>query len=513
MKRSGLLLAVAALVLIVLFVVAISGPKKPHGGPTDHGSEAEVVALSEPVPYCPTPLSEVPHGRVQVLIDSSGSMAGVRGPVLSYLRWLDQSISRLRDSAVIIDELRIARFDRTNGIRASASVAAFSKDYSPSAETTLHEAIRASQKYDLTFIVTDGVAAAGAGSGDCAAGVDAACVARALRDAVHAEQTSLIAPQPGVWIVPLWTHHAGIYYTEKPTAVADFDRTSSLQSVHDEIGQDISIANPRPDSHGNLIYDYNGPRGLLLVVIAHSDDLGRRAISALHERMAENNVVAIERVKDASTSLCAWPAIELYPGYLPPIEWGDLKESDEKPAKGTIDVEFTERRRIALDCPRGKDNTAEFILPFRNIQASSRCVSIHQLPAFEFGFVAQNPHDQQELASLLTGFERKTTKDGDHFVLKLACGKGEERPCSNNPIKARWTAQSRYDRSGQSDEHHPSSAHGLVAAISTTDPVGQPHRIYGLDSLLSIFFDEVRQDRKKVPLADIEFCHRSPGAK
>jgi len=512
-KRGGLLIAIGALALIALIVVAISGPKKPRSGPVDHGSEAEILTLSDPVPYCPPPLSEVPHGRVQVLVDSSGSMAGVRGPVVSYLRWLEQSISRLRDSAVIIDELRIARFDRTNGIRASASVAAFAKDYSPAAATTLHEAIRASKDYDLTFIITDGVAAAGSGSGDCAAGVDAACVARALRDAVHAEQTSLVAPQPGVWIVPLWTHHTGIYYTEKPTAVADFDRTSSLQSVHDEIGQDISIANPRPDSYGNLIYDYNGPRGILLIVIAHSDDLGRRAISALHERMGENNVAAIEKVKDATTSLCAWPAIELYPGYLPPIEWVDLKESDEKPAKGTIDVEFTGQRRIALDCPRGRDNATEFILASRNVRASSRCVSIHQLPAFEFGFIAQNPRDQNVLASLLSGYERKASKDGDHFVLRLRCGKGEERPCSTDPIRARWTAQSRYDRSGQSDPSRRSDAYALIAAISTTDPVAQPHRIYGLDSLLSIFFDEVRQDRKKVPLADIEFCHRSAEAK
>jgi hypothetical protein len=513
MRRGGLLIAVAALVLIILVIVAVSGPKRSGKKLIDHGSDAEIITLSEAVPYCPAPLSEVPHGRVQVLVDSSGSMAGVRGPVISYLRWLEQSISRLRDSSVIIDELRIARFDRTAGIRASSSVADFARDYSPSAETTLHEAIRASKDYDLTFIVTDGVAAAGSGSGDCAAGVDAACVARALRDAVHTEQTSLVAPQPGVWLVPLWTHHAGIYYTEKPTGVADFDRTSSLQNVHDEIGQDISIANPRPDSHGNLVYDYNGPRGILLIVIAQSDDLGRRAISALQERMGENNVVAIENVKEAKTTLSAWPAIELYPGYLPPIEWVDLKESDEKPPNGTIDVEFTGRRRIAVDCPRGKDNATEFILSSRNFRANSHCVSIHQLPAFEFGFVAQNPRDETALASLLDGYERKATKDGDHFVLRLRCGKGEERPCSADPIRARWTMQSRYDRSGESGEARRSDAHSLIAAISTMDPVAQPHRIYGLDSLLSIFFDEVRQDHKKVTLADIEFCHRSAGAK
>ncbi|HKR64441.1 MAG TPA: hypothetical protein VJZ00_11980 [Thermoanaerobaculia bacterium] len=499
------MIAVVVLIVLILLVSYLVGTQTPVVPPPPDAPKAGVITLTEPVPYCPAPTTDAMPARVQVLLDSSGSMMGVRPSVLGILRWLDQSVSRIRNSATNITELRLAQFDARRGILASPNFSALAADYQPSGRTTLHEAVAASRDYELTFIVTDGVAAAGSGSGSCAAGVDAACVARALRDAVHVEQTSTVAPQPGIWLVPLWVRHSGIFYTEKPVAVADFDNASSLQQVFGEVSQHVSISNARTDLEGDLVFDYTGPRGILLIVIAHSDDLGRRVIAALHERMQENGIAPIAAIREANTPLAAFPAMELYPGYVPPLEWTRFSESDQE-ISGTLDA-LMSGRTIAVECGPGV-NEGDFTLEARR-RAGPRCVDILQVPAFEFDFVAAAPADQPAVTSFISAWRHEMTSEKEMFHLTLQCGGGAERPCSSNPLAATWTAHSRYDRSHEANEK-ASGADALIHSIATTDPVTQPHRIFGLDSLVTIFFDEVQQDRRRIPLAGLELCHGRP---
>lgn len=513
MRFGGLLVAVVLLVAIIAALVMIVGgsePRLPEQEPPEE--RPDVITLADPVPYCPAALSAVAPARVQVLLDSSGSMAGVRPSVIGIVRWLDQTISRMRDSAAAIEQLRLAGFDQTRGFVESPTFTNLAAAYAPSGRTTLHEAIAAARDYDLTFIVTDGVAAAGSGSGACAAGVDAACVARALKDAVHVEQTTSVAPQPGIWLVPLWVRHSGIFFTEKPGAAADFDGTASLKKVYDELGQDVAISNARSDSEANLVFDYTGPRGILLIVIAHSDDLGRRAVAALRERMADNGVRAITSIRQGTGPLSAFPPMELYPGYLPRMEWTRFTESADKPVQGTLDASFVNARTIGIECAAGRRNEGDFVLESRRLRGAVRCVEILQLPAFEFGFIPRNEADQASVASFIAATNRTTSGESETFDLTLQCGEGGQRPCGSDPLSVTWMAQSRYDRSHAGD-HGATGADALISSIATTDLATQPHRIYGLDSLISIFFDEVRQDRRRIPLADLELCHGRPEGK
>ncbi|MEO8382841.1 MAG: hypothetical protein ABI779_24500 [Acidobacteriota bacterium] len=510
MKR--IVLPIVVLVVVVLIVIALfSRPPKPQT-PPGRSMESEIVSLERPVLYCAAKPLRMPRGKVQILVDGSGSMTGVRSPVLRYVRWVEQAISRLRDSAIGIDEFRIAQFDRRRGILPSATVAGFMSEFQPRGQTNLHDAIRSSAQYELTFIVTDGIAAAGAGSGDCAAGVDAACVARALQEAIHVEATTSDEPNPGIWMVPLWTRHHGPFYTEKAVPVASFDVPENLQRLHSELNEDISIQNPRMDSEQNLMFDYSGPRGILIIVIAHSADVGRQAIASLQERAAESDIAMIDSVQATERETTAMPPIEIYPGYLPPVVWADLVESDESPARGTIDTEFLNHRQISLDCPRSSMNSADFSLSSRPVRATARCTAIYQLPAFELGFVEKDSRDGRSLASFLTNYKRTSNSDGDRFTLHLQCGDQEERPCSSNPLRAQWLAQTRYDQSGGKGQEGSGAQH-LIASLSTTDPVAQPHRIFGLASLLSIFYDEVSRDQRQIVLSEIEFCHRSAATK
>jgi hypothetical protein len=507
--RSGLVAAAVAAVVILIIVMAIIPSNKPHTTRTAQALKTEITQITEPVTYCVEKPVDIPHGRIQVLIDASGSMKGVRGPVINYVRWLDHGISRLRDSTIAIDDFRIAGFERGHGFVVAPNITEFAKTYQPQAATTLHEAIRASKEWDLTFIITDGVAAAGAGSGDCAAGVDAACVARALRDAVYVERTSAVAPQPpGIWIIPLWTRHAGVFFSERPVSVTEFDREASLESIHQELEQDVSITQPRSDREGNLMFDYTGPRSLMMIVIAHSADLGRAAIVALRERMVENNVTAVDSTRSNQAALGAFPALELYPGYLPRVEWISLAENDNVVPKGTMDVDFIDHKRIALACQTQSINEASYILTSKWKRPGTRCAAIQQLPAFELGFLGGGKQEESDLGSFIADLGRERKADGDQFTLTLVCGQQPERSCASNPVRAQWVARARYDQTGNGSSE-AGTQQTIVGALSTTDLTKQPHRLYGFESLISYFFDEVAKDQRQIVMADLEVCHRT----
>jgi len=505
--RSGLVMAIVAVAAIALIVMMLVPRKPPIPLPAPHSLTTDVTQITEPVMVCFDKAVDVPRGKVQVLVDASGSMKGVRGPVVNYVRWLEQGISRLRDSALGIDQFRIAGFDKSRGQTVYPSVNDFIKSFEARGETTLHEAIRASKDWDLTFIITDGVAAAGAGSGDCASGIDAACVARALREAVSVEKTSTaVPPTPGVWIIPLWTRHAGVFYTERAVTVADFDRNASLESIHQELEQDVSITQPRSDHEGDLVFEYTGPRALMLIIISHSAELGRAAVIALQERMTENNVTAVESMRSSTAMLGAFPPLELYPGYLPRMEWASLAEDDNVIPKGTMDVDFVDRRRISVGCQAKSINEAGYLLTSKWKRAGSRCTPIYQLPMFEFGFLGNGGEKEEAISSFIRDFRRQRKADGDEFKLALTCGQQQERPCSSNPVRAQWVARPRYDQTGR--EGDSSAKPNIVSLLTTTDLTKQPHRIYGFAPLLSYFFDEVAKDQRQIVLADIEVCHR-----
>jgi hypothetical protein len=508
--RSALPLAGFIVVLLGLVIWAmIRSPTPPPAPPPPPAAKnSEIVQITEPVMYCVDRTLALPRGRVQVLVDSSGSMRGVRGPVINYVRWLEHGISRLRDSAIGIDEFQIASFDKGRGFVITPSPTHFAATYQPQSETTIHEAIRQSKDWDLTFIITDGVAAAGAGSGDCAAGVDAACVARALRDAVYVERTSSVAPQPaGIWIVPLWTRHAGVFFSERPVTVAEFDRDASLETIHEELEQDVSIAQPRSDRDGNLMFDYTGPRALMLIVIAHSADLGRSAVVALKERMAENNITGVASTRSNEAALGAFGAVELYPGFLPKVEWTSLTEDPEVVPKGTMDVDFIERSRIAVTCQTNTPNEASYILTSKWKRPGMRCAAIHQLPAFELAFLVAGEQKGDHVGSFIRNVQRTSSVEGDEFKFTLVCGQQEDRPCSSNPLRVQRVAQPRYDATGDAGADGTGQRQPIVATLSTNDLTKQPHRLYGFESLLSYFFDEVGKDQRQMVMADLEVCH------
>ncbi|HEV7428331.1 MAG TPA: hypothetical protein VGQ46_18395 [Thermoanaerobaculia bacterium] len=471
------------------------------------------MAFATPVRYCIVPRIQQAETRIQVLVDGSGSMDGIRDPVLRYVRWIEQGISRSRGAAGN-GPVRIAQFDRRRGIESSADFAAFDREYKATGETTLHAAIASSADWDVTYILTDGVDAAGSGNGECAAGVDAACVARAFEQALLHPHGPSAGELPGLWVLPLRTTHDGIYYTERPVAPSRFDSNQLKQELlalypPPSTGSTtrIDVREPAVDKAGNLKYSYYGPRSLLLIVIARSDEIGRATVASLVEVAAQNGVtfsdVGSSPVPDG---LEAFRPIEVYPGWVPPVDWSALIASDATRPSGTIDVSLNDHASLVVDCPPQKHGEADYLLSADAKAPSSRCVDLYQLPQFEYQLVTREG-DQSAISKTVPVFSRESTASGDRLTLHVACDNGGDRPCASNPIHASYVAARRFDLGFATAQTAVGAAH-QIESLSTDDPVRQPHRIYGFRQLMSFFYDDVASQKlKPAKLADMLICN------
>ena len=105
-------------------------------------------------------------------------------------------------------------------------------------------------------------------------------VAHALRDAMHATIDDGTTADWGLWLMPLIASYDGVFYTEEPMP-GDFQERKVVEQIRADLGVEVEVTNPRTGAGGDLIYQYRGPRALLLVVIARWADVGRAELQAL----------------------------------------------------------------------------------------------------------------------------------------------------------------------------------------------------------------------------------------
>jgi hypothetical protein len=297
-------------------------------GCSDIGVDDEILS-GHSVTVCTGSLPRIQGGRVQVLADASASMGGFAAALPEITGWATQAISRLDGAALRVEEGRVCQFSTRLGIGACSRLMQPPQEFKAEAFTNLHQAVAAAKDYELTFIITDGVAAVGSGSGDCAAGVDAACIAHALLDVLKEFRYIEPASEPGIWVVPLVTRFQGRYYTETRGNPLALDPREVSSRVNDELGVTPFLGVPQAIRDGTITYDYRGPKVLLVLVIARTAEVGRQAVAALWERMTDFRVRPIGSFADVPNGIGVLHSLELYPGAVESLQWTAISEVDE----------------------------------------------------------------------------------------------------------------------------------------------------------------------------------------
>jgi hypothetical protein len=493
--------------------------RRPQDNPGLGGTNSadSPLFMNKPVTFCWERPLNLRRGSAQILVDSSGSMTGFSETTPQIVTWMQHAISQVQQSSMAVENSRLCQFNQRIGIADCTPAGRQLAQFKAFGNTNLHDAIRSAKDYGLTFILTDGVAATGGlGGGDCANGVDAACVARALKEVVHNRTTTGEALDAGIWVMPLLANYNGPFYTEEQIATTDFRPEETINQIRADIEGEAVIQNPRTDSNGRLEFNYRGPRALLLIVIARWSDVGRNATQALWERSEYMSVRRIEGMKGFSSGIATFLPIELYPGFLNQVAWKNLQEpQDPSETKGTMDAVLkveTKNAAIGLTCPQKDTGEAVYRLSGVTTEVGrvSGCVPIRMLSAFDFRFRTAQEKDQDALSQFLTSYQRS----GDSYTelrLNLACTMSSPRPCDTNPITAQWTAFVNYmgaaDGLASGDESQ--LVHQQVKNISTVSPSLEPHRIYAFSTTLENFYREVGKEQRGIVLANLNICHGS----
>jgi hypothetical protein len=446
-------------------------------------------------------------------------MIGFQHEIPPLLNWLRHGVSQVQQSAMNVQNTRLCQFSEafseSGGLANCTDLGAGMSEYEISGNTNLHQAIRSAKDYELTYIITDGVAATGGkGASDCAGGVDAACIARALREVIHAQSPEGNDLDRGIWVIPLLANYDGTFYTEEPIFPTNFNAEDTIKQVRADIGVNAVVQNPGSGPDGRLQFKYQGPRSMLLIVIARWADVGRASVQALWERAEYLGVSRIEEMKQFSSELACFSPIEVYPGFLNQVRWEKLKSEDDPTLRhGTMDATLNtaSKQSIVLECP--KDGSGQDLYSLSGSTSSSGqiagCVPIRLLPALTFGFRSVDPKDDVVLHQNLLAYE---SSGGAYEGVKicLACTNGVPRPCEENPISVQWTAYMNYAKTADAlaDNKASSAVPQSIKNLSTAHPSREPHRIFAFSATLEAFYREVTQDQRSVVLSNLDICHK-----
>ena len=470
-------------------ILAACGDKEPpiEWPPLQDTTQVE---LPEAIKYCRSSALPIHNFAAQILFDSSGSMRGFNAFLTSLEEWNQQALSHLRDPDTVLRDQRFCFFSANDGI-SHCGQGRFGVSSIPSGgNTSLDDAIRRSQEYDLTVVLTDGVAATVDKTSDCAGGVDPSCVARALFAAIQPSAGSSREQVGGIWMIPMAALFDGVYYTETRTSVDSFRASTATDAVLRDTGTNAVIRDVRADRSGKLYYNYQGPRLLAELVIAKNAELGRAYISSLDARRESTAIQFVPGLESFRNGIAALPPVEIYPGYVPSVEWDSVHPETWPDGGANIETGVVS---AALDKdflklgPTGSKDEALLDLRGHAQYHTDECTEIRQLPPMRVQRltggkgVSPSPLDGQfvqkaEWKSVTSPFAR----------LHISASKDQSAPCDGTTPTVEW----------QTSPTAPSEGRlRTIGAFATNDPVNEPDRIYGLSDMLGKFFQEMQSTK------------------
>lgn len=504
MNRSSFFVIMVSLVaiLIAAFVACCSCSPPTPPCQLDLPVKGPKVEQISRIYYRREKPSEPLSWRVQLLTDGSGSMNGFRSAVTPLQLWMRQGISVILGSYIQLRNFRACYFSG----RLDSGFGGCSADFNTAqpavdikGNTNLHSAIHSARDFDLTMLLTDGVAYTGAGTGDCAGGVDAACVARSLLEVVRSYQVVSPDELPGIWIFPLISQFEGIFYSEQTIRSQDFAAQSAVERIQKDVRQLVTIQNVRQTEAGELIYEYQGPRVIFLVIIARRHDIGLATVHSLWEQMQQTGINRLETITDWKAGIGAFHPVEIFPGSLPRIEWQNPPDPftsaipSQRNFCGLVGLtelgQFARDKSIKLECRSAKSGEVLLRLPFRQTEGQPQFVPIGMLAPFRFDL-------RPSTGSMLVSYDSSWKEARLDLHLKCAGPTGPSGSGSGT-VKYAWIASPDLAKAADClanpvGQDCSSDDVLLLRTLNADNPAGQPHRSFGLIPTLRFFLNDAK---------------------
>ncbi len=517
--------------LIVSALLLTSCGLRACGSPPPEEARGLECAQSTPlilgdIDLCEDAATLNESGSAQILVDTSGSMAGFtkqgaqRGALTRIHEWLASALSGLSGDQKAIALKRVAVFNRSDGLTELRDVHAL-EGVSARGDTTLDRAIQEAEKASLTLIVTDGVPFIGNESAaDCAAGADPGCVARRLIEYVQQRTAA------GVALVPIVAAYDGGFFSEGQDVPPDAAAAAVIEeNVKRSFPRsDVRLA-LRPGATPPMLY--RGPRALLLLVVANDERLERAFLRLLVERAGLAQVQLLEgdwsAFDNRERSVGVMTPVEVYPGYLPAAR--RIERTRASDPEGTIDVSSRgtgEQLAVEVGCRLGDPGHERDRFSFSpRPRGAPPCRKLRSLASATFSLCPRDEASEDErqgLASVVreVAFETQGTSAADGPVgltLDLTCGSAQAPECASGGAPLRLAATLEYTASAERLASETASGRGsdtidYVLGLSTSDLPRNPHRVLGLSALLTQFLRGVASGARSHPIGALTLCER-----
>ena len=441
--------------------------------------------------------------RAQFLADDSASMNGFPAAMPVVAQWVELAFSHLRGSITQYAARRSCYFSQGRGIHDCSSSALAVKAFRAQGNTSLDQAIREAANFDLSVVLTDGIAATGATGGQgCAAGVDASCVAGSLEQAIAPRAGDPQAMTPGIWLVPLAASFDGRFYTEQRADPSSFDTGKAAAAVAAETSTVAEITAPGLDAAKQLAYRYRGPRLLLLLVVARDANLGRGFVQALAARREPGGLAALDALKAFQAGVAALPPIEVYPGVLPQWRFTGWKPEivgGRRLLCGTVGVNW-DNSGLRVSCPAGTNGIVGRMI-VQETPSGAGCTALKVAPQIRVS-ATEFPGEPRLLEAA-----RWEGRPVPVLLAKLGCSGDWKKPCGSSYVQ--WSGTPDYKATADC----LSAAGGCgsapvqaIAALSTAQLAYQPHRILGLKDTVVSFYQRVAGQTRAIPFLRLDIC-------
>jgi hypothetical protein len=480
--------------LLVVFAAAVLGAQPcklpPLGGLRAHPGMAESR-------FCAPAKLPAAKGSAQVLFDDSGSMSGYKAALPALALWSEQALSQVRQHGMTWTRTRGCYFSTARSLAGCTSPLLAPSAFRGAGATSLHLAIDSAAQYDLTVLFTDGASASGGGSGDCAGGVDAACVARAMARVLEPRPGEPQGAAGGIWIVPLVALYDGPLYTEQPLDPLQLNPEGIAQRVAAETSTNAIARDPKRDAKGLVVYQYTGPRAFLALILAKNATVGRAFLAALKARMQFSQILGLTSMKAYQSGIAAMRPIEVYPGAAMPVSFAQSRVLE--PVCLTLDARVRPPNQLQVTCANPADE-AVVRLDARTEPASPDCIEVLQLPRLAA---------DQKPAGTLNAI-RDYTWSGSatdparplSLSLRVRCSKNWPLAPGQCQTAAIW--ELRRDYAGTASAlftgKPASPALNAVRSLSVPEVASAPHRVFQLQETLEKFY---RNALSVTPAADM----------
>ena len=507
-----------ALLLIACLASTAACTRRPPPPPAVDNTPQVPAVSQSPYRYCVPAQTDLPTGGVQLLVDASGSMAGVAPGIGAAVDWLQRAIGRMNGTALMITSRRrcLFRHDTGAGLDSCGDATTPLGTLKPSGSTNIDEAIREAEKapWDLTLILTDGVGAAGRTNSNCVSGtVDSACVGQMLGGFVKGQAGAL----RGVWLVPLVASHSGPFFAEVP-APRGWKATDVVETVKRDFSGAVSVSNPRQDGSQHLVFDYEGPRALLLVVLAKRVDGGRAMLQSLTATAGIPTPVQASGISDFTGQTAYLRPVELFPGYRPPVRLASIAPRPEPRAvAGPIQATLSGRdgggTRLDVGCANAPAQGRYAIrLDASNPSDVGACVDFWSAPAFAPVLQPTAGPADRGFATIVTRWRENAASPGgpaQDLEIDIACPAGVPGYATEAVLGAMpsYRHSQACSTSGGCGGPWP-----LLQGLATTSPGMNPHRVFGLAGILDVFYQSVEGSAARVPLSTFTLSMTRAGA-